>query len=138
MARTAVSHTFINIYAVAQSVLDVPNRTLYFGQAAERALRILALKLWATVMDACLTLVYILTVVGVRELIARPTADLPLASKRPLSVDAALSPATVTGAQQTLVYIITAFSIWSEFVTFEAAAGVVPHTLVSAHSIALV
>ena len=46
-----------------------------------------------------------LTVVGVCELVARPTADLPLAPEGALGVDAALPSATVTGAQQTLVYV---------------------------------
>lgn len=138
VAWTSLTHTLIYINAVAQSVLDVPSRTLHFWQTTERALCILALELCTTVMDACLTLIYIFTVVGVSELIARPAADLPLTPKRPLCVDAAFPSATITGAKQTLVYIFTAFSIRSEFVALKAATGVVTQALLSTSSIALV
>lgn len=138
VARTSLGHTLIYIDAVAQSVLDVPSRTLHFWQTAERALCILALELCATVMGVCLTLIYIFTVVGVSELIARPAADLPLTPKRALCVDAAFPSATTAEAKQTLVHVVTAFSIRSEFVALKAATGVVTQALMSTNPTALV
>lgn len=138
VAWTSLAHTLIYINAVAQCVLDVPSRTLHFGQTTERALCVLALELCATVMNACLALIDIFAVVGVSELIARAAADLPLTPKRPLCVDAAFPSATVTGAQQALIYIFAAFSIRSEFVALKAATGVVTQALMSTNSIALV
>lgn len=44
-------------------------------------MRVLALELWATVMDASLTLINIFTVIGVSELVASPTADFSLATE---------------------------------------------------------
>lgn len=81
VAWTLLTHTLIYVNALPQSVLDVPCSAFHFGLAPERALCVLALELCAAIMDACLTLIYIFTVVGVSELIACPTADLSLTPK---------------------------------------------------------
>lgn len=44
----------------------------------------------------------------------------------------------MTDSEQTLIDILTAPSVWFEFVTFGAAAGVVGHTDVSTFAIALI
>lgn len=138
VAWTCLTNTLIDIDAASEGVLDKTSPTRHLGKAAERPLGVLALKLWATVMDAGLTLIDIFAVVGVEEFIASPTADLSLATERALCVDTTLSTSTVTGTQQTLVDVLTAFSIWFEFVSFETDTGVVPHTLVSTFPIAFI
>lgn len=125
-AGTRLAHTFIDINAVAEGILDVAGATLHLGDTTERPLGVLALQLRTTVVDASLTFIYIFAVVGVSEFIASPTADFSLATKRALCVDTALSRSTVTDSQQTLVDVFTVHPIWFEFVAFEAGASVVP------------
>lgn len=131
VALACLDHTFIYINAVPEGILDKAGTTLNLREATEGPLGVLALKLWATVMDTSLTLINVFAIVVVSEFIACPTADLSLATERAFSVDATLSSPTVAGSQQTLVDILTALSIWMEFVAFETCTSVIAHALMS-------
>lgn len=133
-----LTYTFIDINTVAKGILDEARTTLHSGKTTEGSLRVLALKLWSTVMDHCLTLINILAVVVVCEFIASPTADLSLAAEGALQVDASFSCSTVTGPKQALIDILTAYSIWFEFVTSGARTGVIAHTDLSTFTVALI
>lgn len=138
VAWARLGNTLIDINAVAKGILDKSCPTLDLRNTAERPLSVLALKRLAAVMDPSLTFINIFTVVVVREFIASPTADLSLATKRALRVDAALSSPTVAGSQQTLVDILTALSIWFQFVAFQADTCAVVHTVMSTFPFALI
>lgn len=136
VAWARLANTLIDINAAAKGILDISSTTLDLRDTTERPLGVLALKLWATVMDTSLTLINIFTIVVVSEFIASPTADLSLATERALCVDTALSCSTVAGSQQTLVDILTALSIWLEFEAFVAGASVIAYTVMSTFPLA--
>lgn len=81
VAWARLANTFIDINAAAEGVLDKARTTLDLRVTTERPLSVVALKIWATVMDASLTLIDVFAVVGVGEFIASPTADLSLATE---------------------------------------------------------
>lgn len=81
VAWARLANTLIDINAAAKGILDISSTTLDLGETTERALGVLALKLWATVMDAGLTLINIFAIVVVSEFVASPTADLSLATE---------------------------------------------------------
>lgn len=138
LARATLGHTFIDINAASEGILDEADTTLDFGEASERPLGVLALKLLPTVVDASLTLIDIFAIVVVSELVSSPTADLSLAAERALCVDATLSSATVARSQQTLVNILAALFIRPELVAFETGTSVIAHTAMSTFPIALI